>query len=154
VGGADDVCGARTALPSDVYVKGAQEERKMSEYDPNYTYNWPQIIKDLEHNRYTRKQCVEVEEAANNWVTCACGTLCEALPRDLGSGTPKDAELENLGLLFAEIIHDLCSRSCLHTEGVGSKREVGEAAERARSCLRDIELRSAVLLEEMEEKEV
>jgi hypothetical protein len=39
------------------------------------------------------------------WVTCACGNLCDIIPRSK-VGTPMDDELEILGLNFNdEIIH-------------------------------------------------
>ena len=37
------------------------------------------------------------------WVTCACGNLCDKIPRDI-SGAPLDAELKSLGVEFHENI--------------------------------------------------
>ena len=36
---------------------------------------------------------------AGEWVTCACGNLCDIIPRDM-IGCPYDSELELLGLDF------------------------------------------------------
>ncbi|MGK0464816.1 hypothetical protein [Clostridium sp.] len=41
-----------------------------------------------------------------DWVTCACGQLCNLLPKD-DCKVPKDHELANLGVDFCDLI-ELC----------------------------------------------
>jgi len=107
-------------------------------YDPTYTYDWPQAIDDLENRCYDAEQCEEIMDAAEDWVTCACGNLCKDIPRD-EDGAPIDKKLWNLGCDFSVAICNLAS------DGVRNKSI--EAA-RARQILQDIETRAAELLNE------
>lgn len=62
------------------------------------------------------------------WVTCACGNQCAAIPRE-SNGRPKDDALRDLGCLFHHNI-------------------VGRKWRRALQALKLIEARSAILLDE------
>jgi hypothetical protein len=48
----------------------------------------------------------KAELLASNWVTCACGQLCQALPRGTPNNPsePKDPELSKLGYRFHDEI--------------------------------------------------
>lgn len=44
-----------------------------------------------------------LHKLASNWTTCACGNLCDRIPRD-EDGCPEDAQLMFLGQSFTEAI--------------------------------------------------
>lgn len=71
----------------------------------------------------------EAAELALGWVTCACGNLCDSIPRD-GCGAPRDAQLYYEGCEFSDLI------------------ESGEWKQ-AKTTLVGIEARSAFLLSQM-----
>lgn len=43
----------------------------------------------------------EMKDKASEWVTCACGNQCAALPRD-ADGSPQDSILYDLGINFSD----------------------------------------------------
>ena len=63
---------------------------------------------------------------AQSWTTCACGNMCDIIPRDEW-GAPLDDELRTLGVLFPTYIH-------------------GEQYDAAINTLDKIEKRSATLI--------
>jgi len=71
----------------------------------------------------------ELISLSEKWVTCACGNLCDAIPRD-EDGTPNDLILKNLGVNF-----DHCVENC--------------EWEIAKEILKLIEKRSSEILKEM-----
>jgi hypothetical protein len=79
--------------------------------------------------RKTKKQWVELEDRASDWITCACGNLCSVIPRRCG-GEPLDFPLKDLGLRFYQDI--------LKHRSIDAKK-----------TLRNIEFRSAYLIEKM-----
>ena len=44
-------------------------------------------------------------ELSNEWITCACGQVCEVLPKYI-SNAPKDGILFGLGVTFNNFIHE------------------------------------------------
>ena len=48
---------------------------------------------------------IEASNEANRWTTCACGQVCNVLPKSL-YGAPKDREARYLGLDFNAQIQD------------------------------------------------
>jgi hypothetical protein len=44
-------------------------------------------------------------DLAESWVTCACGNLCDIIPR-YPIGSPVDEELQSLGIAFNNSIQD------------------------------------------------
>jgi hypothetical protein len=56
----------------------------------NFLENPPEYL-SIEHYR----AC----DLASEWVTCACGNLCDIIPRS-PIGRPSDTELESLGVNF------------------------------------------------------
>ena len=47
----------------------------------------------------------DASELANAWITCACGQVCNVLPKSL-YGAPKDREARYLGIAFNQDIVD------------------------------------------------
>lgn len=62
----------------------------------------------------SQKEWELLDDLANSWVTCACGNLCDAIPRAL-DGAPLDAELRSLGLTFMNNIEYQDSKLALET---------------------------------------
>ena len=102
-----------------------------------WIYDWPQIIDDLEADAYTAYGKRDVRIAACNWVTCACGNLCDEIPRGT-DGVPRDGYLADAGVDFCVAIRDLCDAQTVH------EREV--YAINARYHMFRIDLRAAELL--------
>ena len=94
----------------------------------------------LAKDKFTEAEMINALNLAGEWVTCACGNLCAALPRN-PNGEPLDYELADLGNKFYEA---LCSMeahySWIDTEGTIKWRD------KARGILAAIEDRSAILL--------
>lgn len=57
----------------------------------------------LAKDEFTKAELIKALDLAGEWVTCACGNLCNALPRH-PNGAPLDRELELLGYEFSETI--------------------------------------------------
>lgn len=99
-------------------------------------FDWNKFLKNA-IRRKTDIPSLNIEEIKNisrDWVTCACGNQCAAIPRDL-DGEPKDKELAKAGARFHSLI---CSQSW----------------EEARNTLRAIERRSKQLLTEIQKESV
>lgn len=60
----------------------------------------------LNQETITEEEWKEAFNLAANWVTCACGNLCDAIPRDKYD-FPKDQILIELGVEFAG---DICDK--------------------------------------------
>ena len=52
-----------------------------------------------------REKVQDLEMQACSWVTCACGNMCDIIPRD-GGGSPLDEKLDHLGVLFSQYIDE------------------------------------------------
>ena len=103
-----------------------------------WIYDWPQIIRDLQADAYTEAGKRDVLKAAHEWVTCACGNLCEEIPRDL-CGAPKDTYLTNTEVNFATAIRGLCKATTVR------EREINAIS--ARYYLYRIDVIAAEILE-------
>ena len=79
----------------------------------NWIYDWPQIIDDLEADAYTEYGKRDVRKAAGSWVTCACGNLCDEIPRGW-LGMPLDDHLSYAGADFTNAILSLCKAKTVH----------------------------------------
>lgn len=86
-------------------------------------------------------------EDARDWVTCACGNQCEAIPRTR-KGVPLDGALYSLGSMFAAMMRLLYELPADRTSEFGKKR-LHTHIEDATEILRSIELRSAQILAEI-----
>lgn len=92
-------------------------------------FDWNRFLDQAEQGKVTDDELWNARHQSNDWVTCACGNQCAALPRN-ENGRPLDGELYTLGLDFADDIY----------EGHWSH---------ARSVLSAIESRSSFLLRTM-----
>lgn len=81
-----------------------------------------------------------MEHKASNWVTCACGSQCEIIPR-ASDGSPLDPTLRNLGVEFTEAI-------CKIIQHVSKSEWKGANENRlkATDILKEIEERSAAII--------
>lgn len=67
--------------------------------------NWD-WFKFLDLSKKKKLQFQDIaDRKSGNWVTCACGQLCDSLPRD-ESGIPEDEQLHALGVVFYDSIVD------------------------------------------------
>ena len=93
----------------DLLIEG--KEKEAIDYVCNY-----KLICDYELRDYLWGKSSE-------WVTCACGQLCDRLPK-YESGAPKDIELWGLGLDFNYYIRDKCYPSAKQTLTKIEKRTI------------------------------
>ena len=67
-------------------------------------FNWLTRLRQLVAGNVKNPRDInDLYRRAGNWPTCACGTLCRRLPRDVG-GRPCDLTLMNEGLRFYRAI--------------------------------------------------
>jgi hypothetical protein len=92
------------------------------------------------------KALTEAEKLASNWVTCACGQLCKALPRGTHNSTdePKDPELSKLGYKFYNAIE--AAKYCKKT---GSSSILRLRLDNAKEILIQIEQRTNELMQNL-----
>lgn len=65
-------------------------------------FDWLNVLTKLsEGQRITRDRYLQLCNMAGSWPTCACGQLCDALPRG-EMGYPIDAKLRYWGSQFAD----------------------------------------------------
>ena len=87
--------------------------------------------------------CLWALEAADSWVTCACGNQCKDIPRS-GKGVPLDEELTDFGYEFGHALDQM------HDAAVKEDKEkFNEWLATARRTLAAIESRSDEILIEM-----
>lgn len=109
---------------------------KIPDNSPDSPFNWAEFLDDcirIDLHESDIRNMDRVRRLAESWVTCACGNLCDKIPR-LKSGCPVDDELNGLGMDFAG--------------NIGGGYWHG-----ARRVLEKIEVRSKVILEEIEKAE-
>jgi len=98
--------------------------------------NWHQVLSNPPPDIFTsdgNKRQRELGKAAGEWVTCACGNLCDAIPR-INRGAPEDFYLQRYGIQFSYAIDN-------------------QDWPKARVLLMQIETRSQFLLHEQAQKE-
>ncbi len=93
------------------------------------TFDWNEFLNRKEISEYS---WYLAKNRSQNWITCACGTQCNIIPRDV-FGTPKDITLQRYGFSFNIAIRKK------------SKRE-------AKKVLKLIEKRSSELIKEITTK--
>lgn len=64
-------------------------------------FNWYEF---LNQTTITDEEWEDAHKLSKSWVTCACGNLCDAIPRDV-AGCPKDSDLFSLGCEFNDAIY-------------------------------------------------
>ena len=72
-------------------MKSYAEKKGKTAFDCNEFLDNPPEYLSTEHEN--------ASNLAGDWVTCACGNLCDIIPR-MGGGRPYDRELERLGIIF------------------------------------------------------
>ena len=94
----------------------------------------------LARDEFDEDSLNEANQLADRWITCACGNLCDALPRR-DDGEPLDADLADLGWEFHSTIISMdAHHSEDNLEGTLKWRDT------ARGILALIEARGVVLL--------
>lgn len=63
-------------------------------------FDWNKALEDAIAMPPSYDQWMEMVSLAKEWVTCACGNLCAALPREF-NGAPEDYTLDHLGRQFS-----------------------------------------------------
>lgn len=76
-----------------------QPDFKVSKPD---AFNWFEEIQKLPV--MTLDEHVKALRRAESWTTCACGNLCDAIPRDQETKKPLDKDLAGLGMNFIDAI--------------------------------------------------
>lgn len=67
-------------------------------------FNWYTELDKAILNEPNEAEWDDLNDMSGDWVTCACGQLCNSLPRAKG-GRPEDSELCELGINFAKSVH-------------------------------------------------
>ena len=62
-------------------------------------FNWYTELDKAIKDEPDQDKYIELNKRASQWVTCACGQLCQNLPRDM-HGEPEDEDLQYLGADF------------------------------------------------------
>jgi|SRR6478609_3074935 len=115
------------------------------------TFDWNHFLRQPDH---TYQEISYATSLASQWVTCACGNLCEILPRIKQSedsyrkGQPTDRYLADLGISFYEAIgrlENLIKYEYLHDQ-VYSIQTLYEYQVEARIVLEKIEERAQILI--------
>lgn len=73
-----------------------------AEKEGQETFDWNEF---LNRKRRSKEQWAMAESLALSWVTCACGNICEIIPR-AEDGRPLDTDLNVLGVVFYLMIKD------------------------------------------------
>lgn len=114
------------------------KRKSYAEVHGTWVYNWLNILHNIEHRLFTKREAQEWMEASASWVTCACGNQCAEIQRNRNnSGAPDDPQLTDLG-----------SRFC--GEVVAAIENVPGAVDRARAILSQIEKRAAEVLKRLD----
>jgi hypothetical protein len=98
---------------------------KNLKFDPK-NWDWYAFLDASEEIK--QEYSIEASNEAKGWRTCACGQVCNVLPKGV-SGSPKDRRARYLGLDFNSQIHD-------------------ENWEEAKKTLDEIEARTIFLLQQ------
>lgn len=120
------------------------EEKHIGSADPfAEDFNWFKFLA-LPVEEITEEAITAAYELSQDWVTCACGQVCRALPRRNGD-EPKDEMLYQLGMSFTDIL------GAAYNEIVyGNNKEAKEAElQEAMTILHEIEQRTTELLQKL-----
>ena len=71
----------------------------------NTEFNWFTELDNAIKAEPTDERCKYLSDMAGSWVTCPCGELCKALPRDI-CGRPEDWKLVEFGYGLANSIRN------------------------------------------------
>lgn len=112
-------------------------------------FDWNRALREITPR--SRVRLARLPKLSGQWVTCACGNLCELLPRyetesDFSShmnGEPKDHLLGRLGYQFHERVEALAEET---DEGAITPARFERLRRAAQVTLAKIERRSGVLI--------
>tara|TARA_R110000850_G_scaffold223916_1_gene349458 strand:- start:266 stop:595 length:330 start_codon:yes stop_codon:yes gene_type:complete len=74
---------------------------KKLKFDPE-NWDWYAFLEASEEIK--QKFRVEAHKLSAKWVTCACGQVCNILPKALGYSFPLDDDVTLLGLDFTDLV--------------------------------------------------
>lgn len=66
-------------------------------------FNWYTELDKAINEEPTEEKYLYLFKRSGDWVTCACGELCKALPKDR-NGQPEDLQLYKMGVDFTNCI--------------------------------------------------
>ena len=90
----------------------------------NDKFDWYDALMDARAGRLTEDDHDELTRKAEDWTMCACGNMCDLIPRretrELdnfreGRGSPLDDELRQLGMDFSEQVEEKDWFSAINT---------------------------------------
>lgn len=88
----------------------------------NKEFDWYKALRKATKGQLDHFEINDLKKLASNWITCACGNLCAAIPRNI-QGEPIDDDLQILGSAFynkvnaelwddaIEVLHEIEARS-------------------------------------------
>lgn len=131
---------SHSALPCHTTFAKASGERP---------FDWNRALREVTPR--SRVRLARLSQLSGWWVTCACGNLCELLPRHETesafsshmNGEPKDYLLGRLGYQFHDRVKALAEKTC---EGAITPRQFDRLRRSAQVTLAKIETRSGVLI--------
>lgn len=132
-----------------------QKPYSTAHYKPYFDWNKFLFKKKV----YTKDELDEASHDAARWVTCACGNVCNVIPRD-SDGAPLDKKLQAAGRQFCADIEELngalfedgWQKSTNHSLSKEGQKEFNQALRNARETLCKIEIRSEQLLKQINKK--
>ncbi len=112
-----------------------------------WVFNWFKALEKKIADPSPSESDEELYKRSSHWATCACGNMCDVIPRTSG-GQPIDNELENLGTLFMEQVEDAIDKN---VKGSEDPEFTGDrhSWKVARVILERIEIRSFEILHKM-----
>ena len=80
-----------------------------------WVFNWFKALEKKIDDPSPSDSDEELYKRSSHWATCACGNMCDVIPRTSG-GQPVDDELENLGTLFNRQVEDAIDKNVKGSE--------------------------------------
>jgi hypothetical protein len=78
--------------------------KKYTETQGQESFDWNKFLENPPEKG--SEEHLDACDLAEAWVTCACGNLCDIIPRSPLGGCPLDDKLEFLGIGFNNSIQD------------------------------------------------
>ena len=114
-----------------------------SKDNPDAVKDWAKAL-NLPFKEATKEGVTKLVDAAMDWSICACGNLCDLMPR-YTDGTPIDYTLGLLGVKFGSSVRGMHNT----VEQIEDRYEYEYYRKRAIETHRSIELRATEILKEM-----
>jgi len=112
-----------------------------SKDNPDAINDWAKAL-NLPYSKATKEGVAKLKKAADDWEVCACGNLCDLIPRS-SRGTPIDNTLGLLGAKFGSSVRGM------HDNVEQNEFEYEYYRTRAIERHKKIELRATEILKEM-----